>query len=1253
MLPMDKVADFIVRKRALILGLMTVLVAICATFIPQVETNTDMTKYLPDSSPMKQGMALMEDEFPETEMTQTIRVMFNGLASEQADAIQRELEAIPHVDSVDYQSDSPDHNKDGHTLYIVNTTYDYGTPEEVSIEKALDSEFASYDMQWVTDNAEFDTLPAWAIPLALAILLVVLLSMSGSWLEPFLFLTSTGFAVLANMGTNIVFGSVSVITASIAAILQLILSMDYAIILMNRYRQERACEPNKTNAMKRAWRNAFSSIASSSTTTVLGLLAMVFLSLKIGADLGFVLAKGVLLSMVCTFTVLPGLILMFDALITKTAKKTPRLNMDRIGAFSYRARHVTVVLFAVLFVGAYIVQGHMNIVTSMPKEDPIAEVFAPANPVIVLYDNDDEQNMGEITKQLENNPHVSNVTSFASTLGKPLTASQMTDNLQDMSKQGSDMALSAAMDFDPALINLLYYDKLANGELHPIPVGAFFTFVSSDIANNEAFAGQIDEDMRAKLGQLEKFSDASTLTQPMKAEDLAQFFDMGVEDVKKLMVMYFTTMGGADVPTLTLPVFANFAANNVATDPTYAGMLDQNAASQLDMLCTFTDANAMTAPRGSAEIASLLGVDAQTVQLLFTYYYAQAPDFEPASATVSAFARFLANDVAAQPAFSGYLDEAAQAQLRMLAQLTNPEFTNKQMTSAELATTLGMDTSMVEQIMQVYYSMSQMPDGNPTPELPTQPAPAVRANNAAEPLTLSLEQLVNFLLAGDAENGGLTSQLDPAALQQLEFVRTITTASSMGTAFAYSELANLFGMDAASAKMLCTYYTALHGDTSSWALSMQAVVNFLVDNSSRFQGMLDAGSLSQLTIAQNLINGSVAGAAYSPQQLASLVGMDASQVNGLYLLYVSTYGDTSSWQLSVQDTVHFLADTSASSPSLADRTDLGTTDIQAAKTLVDAIASETPYTPEQLSLLMADAGQPMDQTELELLYLYHASTQHSDPAWTLSIEQLLRHLSENMVNDPRFQAFFDDGLRADIQSLQHDIDEAAAQLKGSDHSLMLINTALPIESAETTAFLEELTADLDQRASGNYYLMGSSVMGYEVLDSFSNEMLFITLLTAFVIFLVVAITFRSLIIPAILVSIVQCGIFLVFSILTLQGGGVYYLALLVLQCILMGATIDYGILLTTYYREKRKTLGVKDALIASYNGSIHTIATSGVIMILMTAIIGAVYPDPMMGQLCFALSEGFLCAITLILVVLPGMLAMFDRFVTKRASAQA
>ena len=356
---MKTISDFIVRKRALVLAATTVLVVVCALFIPRVETNADMTKYLPDSSPMKQGMALMEEEFPDSATTQTIRVMFDGLTPAQNEEVKGKLEAIPHVDSVDYRPDSPDHNKDGHSLFVLGTPCEYGTPEELSIEEALDTGFSSYDMQWMTDNPEFEELPAWAIPLALAILLVVLLAMSSSWIEPFLFLASTGFAVIANMGTNIVLGSVSNITASIAAILQLILSMDYAIILMNRYRQEREHTPDKAEAMKRAWTNAFSSIASSSTTTVLGLLAMVFMSLKIGADLGFVLAKGVLLSMLCTLTILPGLILIFDKPIAKTAKKTPRLRMDRIGAFSYRARKATVVLFALLFAGTSLLQSQM------------------------------------------------------------------------------------------------------------------------------------------------------------------------------------------------------------------------------------------------------------------------------------------------------------------------------------------------------------------------------------------------------------------------------------------------------------------------------------------------------------------------------------------------------------------------------------------------------------------------------------------------------------------------------------------------------------------------------------------------------------------------------------------------------------------------------------------------------------------------------------------------------------------------------
>ena len=478
-------------------------------------------------------------------------------------------------------------------------------------------------------------------------------------------------------------------------------------------------------------------------------------------------------------------------------------------------------------------------------------------------------------------------------------------------------------------------------------------------------------------------------------------------------------------------------------------------------------------------------------------------------------------------------------------------------------------------------------------------------------------------------------------------------ASSSGAEFGYAELAGFLGMDEASAKLLCTYRTALHGDASSWKLSMQAFVNFLMADSGRLQGALDARSLQQLSLAQALINGSVAGTAYTPAQLSGLLGIGESQLNALYLLYLSEHGDTSAWRLSVQEALRFLASAATSDPAIASRAGLGAGDLQAASTLVDAVVSEKPHTVEELSLVLANAGQPLDDGSLELLYLYHASQHHRDPSWTLTVDQLFRHLSGSMASDPRFQALFDDGLRADLAALQRDIDEAVAQLKGSDRSLMMISTTLPVESPETTAFLERLAAQLDQRTDGAYYLMGTSVMGYEVLNSFADEMLFITLLTACVIFLVVALTFRSLVVPAILVAIVQCGIYLVFSILALQGGGTYYLALLILQCILMGATIDYGILFTTYYRERRGMLGVKEALIAAYNGSIHTIATSGLIMILMTAVVGSLYPDPAMQQICLTLSQGFLCAIALILVVLPGMLALFDRFVSRRGKRAA
>ena len=150
------------------------------------------------------------------------------------------------------------------------------------------------------------------------------------------------------------------------------------------------------------------------------------------------------------------------------------------------------------------------------------------------------------------------------------------------------------------------------------------------------------------------------------------------------------------------------------------------------------------------------------------------------------------------------------------------------------------------------------------------------------------------------------------------------------------------------------------------------------------------------------------------------------------------------------------------------------------------------------------------------------------------------------------------------------------------------------------------------------------------------------------IFLVVVFTFRSLIIPALLVLLVQCGVYITVMVVGLQGLEIYYLALLIVECILMGATIDYGILYTSYYREMRASMPVRDALVAAYRGSIHTVLTSGSILVLVTAVDGRFFGNLAVEQICRTISIGAFAAILLILLFLPGVLALFDRWVLPR-----
>ena len=500
---MKKLAEFLINRRRVLTAVMLVLTAVCAVLALRVPINRDRTKYLADGSEMKQGLSIMEDVFPESDETASIRVMFDDLTADQIPEIKAQLEAIPNVSGVAYEAGSEEYNKDNHTLFIVNSRYDYDTDEEHAIEAAIEEGFPGYTMAYENNDVPATELPLWVVVLALTLAVIILLVMSDSWLDPVLFLVTIGVAVVLNMGTNILFPYVDEMTATVGPILQLVLSMDYSIILMNRYRQEKVTHSDNISAMKTALAGSVSSIASSSLTTVVGLLALVFLSFKLGPELGIVLAKGVFISMLCAFSVLPAMILAMDPLLEKTRKKSPHVPMARFSRLSYKTRYAMPAVFAALFIASFILQGYTQIVFTEENDDPLANVFPKKNTVAVVYRNEDEAKIDSVISELEKDERVSDVLGYANTLGKEMTA-------EDMGKAVAELS-DGAEPIGDSLLRMLYFIA-EDGKMPVITASDFINFVTDTVLPDKTIGKHLDAALRDNAEQFRTLADRTRLS---------------------------------------------------------------------------------------------------------------------------------------------------------------------------------------------------------------------------------------------------------------------------------------------------------------------------------------------------------------------------------------------------------------------------------------------------------------------------------------------------------------------------------------------------------------------------------------------------------------------------------------------------------------------------------------------------------------------------------------------------------------------
>lgn len=819
---MEKFATFILKKRNLLFSFLTISAIICAYLMTLVTVNMDMTEYLPEDSNVRAGILVVQEEFGDLN-TPDLHVMFEDLTAEQQLVIYEQLVAFEHVVEVLFDATSEAHVVDEFTLYTLMLEQGLTSEEEYQLVNGILATFNDFTVEMSGDVEGVDidlNMMLITIPTVI-ILTVILFFMCRSWIEPVLLFINIGIAIFINMGTNMMFDSISDITQMIAGLLQVALSMDYSIIFLNRYRLEKemmGVEDHKL-AMRNTIRNSFSTISGISFTTIVGMLMLVFMSFTIGADIGFVIAKGVFISLLCVFGVMPALILWFDKLIDQTAKPALSLKMGAVGRFGYKARYVVALLFVSLFAGAFVLQNQIEITYSEVDYDPIHQVFDLDNTFVVLYEHADEANMGVFIDQLEERRRIlgtggevvreiSDIQSYGTTIGAHLTAIEM----------------AAALEMDETLVGLVFRNYFFE-VLESVNLGSFMQFLEFQAIHHPLFAGMIS----------------------------------------------FETMG--------------------------------------------------------------------------------------------------------------------------------------------------------------------------------------------EPIT---------------------------------------------------------------------HYTHYH-DT-------------------------DLASLS-----------------FTNEQIATLFQLDLMTANQLLHLYHFSDGD----------------------------------------------------------LATLDEREPLP--------------------YTMTLPAFIAYLVTDFAQIPLFESAFPPEVLATLAQSGNELVATREMFVSENFSRMIINTTFDFESEATFAFMDEVIAELDDLLEGRFYLLGTSAMPHEMRQTFPGEYRFITILTTLAFFVVVAISFKSMAVAAILAIAIQAAVFITMGVTYFQDGGIMFLPLIIAQVLLKSRVIDYGILYTANYIEARKEYGVKEAMIHALNRSIDTILTSGLIIVLVTFVVGLIFMgvNVAISEILLLIAQGCFIGIMLSIFVLPSLIAVFDRFVTR------
>lgn len=474
---LKKMAHFIVQRGRIIEKFFIAMTILCAVCYPFVGVNYDLSRYLPDFAPTKQALDVMEQEFGYPGMA---RIMVKDVTLPEARTIRQRISRVDGVDLVVgpdlaanvYSTDAFIKNsltdrfyKDGNAVYQI--IFEDGD-SDASTHKAINEIYGivgkdrgCFAGSAVSSKERQESITreiAMAIGMAVVIIWLILTLTTTSWFEPFLFILVMAVAIVLNMGSNIMFGRISFFTFSTAAILQLAVSMDYSIFLLHTYTAIKQSGVDSRPAMEAAIEKSCSSILASGATTIVGFLVIALMKFTIGRDVGFVLTKGIVCSLVTVLFLMPTLILRFDKKIEKTAHRSFLPPLDGLGKLMYRIRIPVLAAAAFCAVPCYFGQS-MNYfyygddaLGSGPGtrvyEDSraIEDVFGKSNVIIAMVPNGNVIKERRLTEELEDQEFIDYALSMAGTLPQGIPESFLPETVTKQLRTGSYARILISME---------------------------------------------------------------------------------------------------------------------------------------------------------------------------------------------------------------------------------------------------------------------------------------------------------------------------------------------------------------------------------------------------------------------------------------------------------------------------------------------------------------------------------------------------------------------------------------------------------------------------------------------------------------------------------------------------------------------------------------------------------------------------------------------------------------------------------------